>query len=56
MIATKTPKDIPESTFEPPQEEIDALARVLFPAIMKYFESEQGKHDFEIWEKANHST
>ena len=35
-----------------PKYEIDALARVLFPEIQRFFESEEGKREFEKW-KAN---
>jgi len=32
-----------------PRHEIEALARVLLPEIQKFFESEQGKREFEEW-------
>ena len=35
-----------------PRHEIEALARVLLPEIQKFFESEQGKREFEEWIKA----
>ena len=51
MKTTKTPTPTTENltAYEPPQEEINALARLLFPAIREYYESEQGKQDFENW-------
>ena len=41
----KKPPDIPKT-------EIESLARRLYPAILKYFESEEGQKKFEEW-KAN---
>ena len=38
--------------YEIPQSEIDALARVLLPAIQKLFETEEGQREFAEW-KAN---
>ena len=32
-----------------PQHEIDSLARAFIPAIMNYFNSEEGMHEFEAW-------
>ena len=32
-----------------PQYEIDALARCILPKIQAYFESEEGKKEFERW-------
>ena len=32
-----------------PDFEIDSLAQALLPAIQKLFESEEVKHEFEIW-------
>ena len=32
-----------------PKHEIEALVRVLFPEIQKFFESEDGKREFEEW-------
>ena len=32
-----------------PDFEIDLLARALFPAIQKFFETEEGKREFEEW-------
>jgi len=33
-----------------PQHEIDSLARCLLPEIQKFFESEEGKREFEEWQ------
>ena len=35
----------------PPDSAIESLARCLLPAIQEYFESEQGKHEFEEWKR-----
>ena len=32
-----------------PQHEIEALARCLLPEIQKFFESSEGKKEFEEW-------
>jgi hypothetical protein len=32
-----------------PEHEIETLARCLLPEIQKFFESEQGKREFEEW-------
>jgi hypothetical protein len=32
-----------------PKHEIESLARCLFPEIQRYFESEEGKREFEEW-------
>ena len=32
-----------------PKHEIEALARCLLPEIQKFFESEEGKREFEEW-------
>ena len=36
-----------------PQSDIESLARLILPEIHKYFESEQGKQEFEEWKKGN---
>ena len=33
----------------PPDDALEALDRCLFPAMRAYFESEEGKHEFEQW-------
>ncbi len=37
-----------------PKHEIEALARCLLPEIQKFFESEEGKREFEEWRKSQH--
>lgn len=34
-----------------PEHEVEALARCLLPEIQKFFESEEGKREFEEWKK-----
>ena len=34
-----------------PRHEIEALARVLLPEIQKFFETEDGKREFEEWKR-----
>lgn len=34
-----------------PEHEIEALARAILPDIIKFFESEKGKSEFENWRK-----
>ena len=34
---------------EIPQMDIESLAKMLLPEIQAYFESEQGKQEFEEW-------
>lgn len=36
---------------ELPQAIIDSFARFLVPEIRKYYESEQGQREFEVWQK-----
>lgn len=33
-----------------PRHEVEALARCLFPDIQAFFDSEEGKHEFEEWQ------
>ena len=46
--------------YEPPADAIEALARCLYPAMVDYFESEEGRHEFAEWQatrgKANPPT
>ena len=35
--------------FQPPADAIEALARCLYPAIRSYFESEEGRREFDEW-------
>ena len=34
-----------------PKHEIESLARCLLPEIQKFFESEEGKREFEEWKR-----
>ena len=34
-----------------PQYEVESLARCLLPEMQRYFESEEGKQEFEKWKK-----
>lgn len=34
-----------------PQQEVESLARCLLPAILSFFESEEGKQEFEEWKR-----
>lgn len=34
-----------------PQHEIESLARLLLPAMQAFFESEDGKREFEEWKR-----
>ena len=34
-----------------PKHEVESLARCLLPEIQKYFESEEGKAEFEKWKE-----
>lgn len=36
---------------ELPQQELESLARCLLPEILSFFESEEGKKEFEEWKK-----
>lgn len=47
---TQNPKD-KKDIFDPPDHEIEALARCILPSIQKFFESEEGKREFEEWKK-----
>ena len=38
-----------------PQYEIEALARLILPKIQEYYESDEGKKDFEDWMKQEQS-
>ena len=35
-----------------PEHEIESLARCLLPEILKFFESEDGKKEFEEWKQS----
>ena len=34
-----------------PKHELEALAETLYPAIVEFFESEQGKAEFKAWQE-----
>lgn len=36
---------------EIPQHEIDSLARCIFPTIQQFYDSEEGKREFEEWKR-----
>lgn len=38
-----------------PEHEIEAIARCLLPEIQKFFESEEGKREFEEWRQKQQS-
>lgn len=42
-----------KSTQNIPQNEINALARLLLPKIQEYFESDAGKEEFKQWKARN---
>ena len=39
-----------------PADAIEALARCLYPAVLEYFESEQGKREFAEWRATRDGT
>lgn len=43
---------IPNELLEIPQQAIDSLARLLLPKIQRFFESAEGKQEFEQWKQA----
>lgn len=34
-----------------PKHELEALAETLYPAIVEFFESEQGQAEFKVWQE-----
>ncbi len=44
-------KPADKAPFIPPQQDIEAFARCIFPAIQAYFESEQGQKEFAEWKQ-----
>jgi hypothetical protein len=38
------------SEYNPPDAALEALARRLYPAMVAYFESDQGKREFAEWQ------
>ncbi len=47
MIISKTKK----SNNTIPKHELESLARVLLPSIREFFNSEEGRREFEEWKK-----
>ena len=47
----KNTKLLGDEKFDIAQSEIDSLARFLLPQIQKFFESEEGRKEFEEWKK-----
>ncbi len=39
-----------------PEDEIEALAKCFLPDILDFFESEEGRQEFEQWKKKNTET
>jgi hypothetical protein len=48
--ARKSQKPAPNE-YSPPKHELESLARCLYPAIIAYFESEQGQREFTEWQE-----
>ena len=38
--------------YNPPDNALEALARCLYPAILSYFESEEGQREFKEWKQS----
>ena len=47
-MAKKKPNDYGTGI---PLHEVEALARVLLPEIQKFFESEEGQLEFQVWKQ-----
>ena len=43
---------IKREKYEPPADAINALARCLYPAMVAYFESDEGRREFAEWQEA----
>jgi len=41
---------IKREKYEPPADAINALARCLYPAMVAYFESDEGQREFAKWQ------
>jgi len=41
---------IKREKYEPPADAINALARCLYPAMVAYFESDEGQREFAEWQ------
>jgi hypothetical protein len=39
-----------EQLYTPPLSELEAFARCIYPAMLAYFESEEGKQEYAAWE------
>ena len=39
-----------QKSYQPPADAIEALARRLYPAMVAYFESEEGQREFAEWQ------
>ena len=39
-----------------PEHEIEKIARCLFPDILAFYNSKEGKEEFEEWKKTYHKT
>ena len=39
-----------------PEYDIESLARCLFPEIQKFFQSDEGKREFEVWKAKQSKT
>lgn len=39
-----------------PKHEMEALARVMLPAIQEFFQSEEGQREFEAWRETGNAT
>ena len=41
-----------DTPYNPPDEALEALARCLYPAIRAFFESAEGRREFDAWEQS----
>jgi len=39
-----------EQSYQPPDDALEALARCLYPAMVAYFESAEGRREFAEWQ------
>lgn len=42
---------IEKEKYKPPANAIESLARCLYPAMVAYFESDEGQREFAEWQK-----
>ena len=47
----KQSQKIAPNEYSSPKHELESLARCLYPAIVAYFESEQGQREFSEWQE-----